>query len=261
MVTRTPWQVTKSVWYALFMREVFSRMFANRYAWFWLFAEPILFVMVMVGIRTFLAMPDIIAGAPMIPWMIVGLTAFFMFRDGMTRSMGAINANKGLFAYRQVKPIDTVLVRCTIEGTIHSMVFVLFLSAMAIYGYHVVPQNFLMVVFAWGSMWLLGLSVGLIVSVITTIVSETSLIVNLISLPLMILSGAFLPLHFMPPYLQEWLLLNPIVHGVETLRLNFFSGYWSMSGIDLHYLHYWILAMLTLGLMLHIRFELKLKSQ
>lgn len=261
MKVRTSWQVTKSVWYALFMREMISRMFGNRYAWFWLLAEPMMFIGAMVAIRSFIRVMSDIAGVDVVPWMIIGLTAFFMFRDGMTRAMGAVNANKGLFAYRQVKPIDTVLVRVFVEAVVHGSVIFLFIMTLMLLGFDMQPNNLVMALFAWFSLWLLGLSVGLILSVVVSIVPDLSKIVSVMTLPLMILSGGILPIQFMPYSVQQILLYNPILHGIEFLRLQYFNGYWSLSEIDVGYLYQWLMPMLALGLLLHLRFELKLKQK
>ena len=257
---RTSWQVTRSVWYALYLREMVSRMFGNRYAWFWLLAEPMMFVGVMVAIRSFIRVLDDVAGAPMIPWMILGLTAFFMFRDGMTRGMGAVTTNKGLFAYRQVKPVDTVIVRVLVEATVHACVISLFIMILALLGFDMHPANLLLAFFAWFSLWLMGLASGMILSVVVTVVPDLSKIVNVMTLPLMILSGAFLPVQFMPYEVQQVLLYNPVLHAIETLRLGYFPGYWTMQEVSMFYVYQWILPFLMLGLLLQIRFEMKLKQ-
>jgi capsular polysaccharide transport system permease protein len=197
----------------------------------------------------------------MIPWMIMGLTAFFMFRDGMTRGMGAVNANKGLFAYRQVKPIDTVIVRGLVEATVHVTVIVLFIIVLALLGFDMTPANLLLALFAWFSLWLLGLGTGMILSVVVTVVPDLSKIVNVMTLPLMILSGAFIPVQYMPYEVQQILLYNPILHAIETLRLGYFSGYWTMPEVSMFYVYQWVLPILMLGLLLQLRFELKLKQQ
>jgi capsular polysaccharide transport system permease protein len=83
----------------------------------------------------------------------------------------------------------------------------------------------------------------------------------MVSLPLLILSGVIFPLNFLPYELQQYLLLNPIVHGLESLRSSFFSQYQPVKGVELSYLWDWALSLITLGLMLHIRFEMRLKAK
>jgi len=258
---RTSWQVTKSVWYALFMREMLSRMFGNRYAWFWLIAEPMMFVGVMVTLRSYIRVLDEVSSVPMVPWMIMGLTAFFMFRDGMIRGMRAVNTNKALFAYRQVKPVDTVIVRVLVEATVHVAVIVLFIIVLALLGFNMTPHNLLLAFFAWLSLWLLGLGAGLVLSVAVTVIPDLSKIVSVMTLPLMILSGAFLPVQLMPYGVQQILLNNPVLHAIETLRMGYFSGYWTMQEVSMFYVYSWILPILMLGLLLQLRFEMKLKQK
>jgi len=85
---RTHWEVTRSVWHATFMREALARTTGDRFAWFWMLAEPIAFVVIMVLVRELLGRLRLIMGAEWIPWLVVGLVAFFLFREGVLRSMG-----------------------------------------------------------------------------------------------------------------------------------------------------------------------------
>ena len=259
---RTPWQVTRSVWHAMFIREALARTMADRMAWFWMLFEPIALITVMVLMRAVL-MNNIrhIGGADMIPWMIVGLFGFFLIRENMMRPIGAISANKGLFAYRQVKPIDPVLVRCYLEGLLKTFIFSLFIIVGTLLSVNLVPAAPLEALFIWFSLWCLGLGAGLIFSAFAGLVPEVGIVLRIISMPLLIISGVILPLNFIPYDYLAYVMWNPIVHGLESLRAAFFPMYRTVEGSSLIYLWYWALSMITLGLMLHLRFELKLKRQ
>ncbi|BBB30260.1 ABC transporter permease [Neptunomonas japonica] len=258
---RNSWQVTKSVWHALFMREALARTTADRMAWFWMLAEPIAMIAVFVGIRAVAASGHRIGGADFIPWLICGLLGFYLFRENMMRSLGAIGASKALFAYRQVKPIDPVLIRCYLEGMLKSLVFLMFILVCSLIGIDLVPDDPLNALFIWAAIWLLGVGVGLTISVLDSLIPEVGKIIRILSLPLMIISGAMIPLNYLPHNLQQILLLNPIVHGIESLRLAFFSSYRSLPDINMLYLWGWGLGLVALGLMLHLRFEMRLKAQ
>lgn len=262
MKTRTPWQVTRSVWYALFMREAIARTMADRMAWFWMIAEPVAMIAIMVMIRTVVLGRDShIAGADFIPWLIVGLFGFHLFRENMMRSIGAVEANQALFGYRQVKPVDPVLVRCYLEGMLKTFIFLLFILAGILLELDLIPDEPLWALFDWFSLWALGLGVGLVLSALSNLVPEVGRIVRLVSLPLLIVSGVIFPLNFVPHELQQYLLLNPIVHGLESLRSSFFSQYQAVKGVELSYLWDWALSLITLGLMLHLKFEMRLKAK
>ena len=258
---RTSWQVTRSVWHALLMREMLSRTTGDRFAWFWVIVEPAAMIVVMVSVRTLIGRGGHIGGASSLPWLICGLFGFFLFRENMMRSMGAVNANKGLFTYRQVKPIDPVLIRCYLEGMLKSFIFILFILLGLLLDIDLLADSPLEAIFVWFSLWILGLGAGLILSALSTLVPEIGRIVSILQIPLLLLSGVLLPLNFLPHDLQQYILLNPIVHGLESLRLSFFSSYRSMEGISMSYLWFWALSLNVIGLLLHLRYSMRLRAQ
>lgn len=258
--SRTPWQITRAVWYAMFMREALARTTADRFSWFWMLAEPIAMVAAMAYIRSFISSGRHISGAEFIPWLIVGLLGFFLFRENLQRSLGAIKSNKGLFSYRQVLPVDPVLIRCVLEMVLKSLILFVFIVVCELLGIHLMPANPLLALYHWFALWFLGFGAALTVSAVTELIPDTSHVVRIAMLPLFIISGVILPLNYLPHWLQEYLLWNPIVHGLESLRLSFFDSYRSLNGVDIIYLWFWALSMMALGLMLHIRYQHRLKA-
>ena len=259
--TRTSWQVTRSVWHALLMREALARTTGNRMAWFWMLFEPAAMIAIMVAIRSVAGGSNIrTSGAEFVPWLICGLFGFFLFRENMMRSIGAVNANKALFAYRQVLPIDPVIIRCFVEGMLKSVIFVMFIMIGELMGANLFPSNILYALEAWLALWLLGLGAGLSLSASSTLIPEIGKIVQLTSLPLLLMSGVMFPLNFLPYEIQQYLLLNPIVHGLETLRTAFFPLYRSLNGISITYLWLWALSLATFGLMLHLKFAIRFRA-
>ena len=258
---RSAWAVTRSVWFAMFMREAIGRTMTDRMGWFWMIAEPALLLLVMIGIRSFIRGDKLIVNAPFIPWMLVGMMGFFLVREGMMQGLGAINANKALFAYRQVHPIDGVLVRNVLDGLIRTVIFLLFMVGGLMLGTDFRPDNGFQAIGGWLSLWLFGLGLGLITSVLGTLVPEVSKIIRMLNMPLLILSGVIMPLNQLPHYLLEYLMLNPIVHGLEYIRHGFFEGYQVVHGTSLTYFWAWTLSALALGLLMHVRFKERLKSQ
>ncbi len=245
----------------MFMREALARTTVDRFAWFWMIVEPAAHVAVMVLLRTFVGNAKFVTGAEFVPWMITGLLAFFLFREGLMRSLGAIDANKGLFAYRQVKPVDPVLVRCFLEGVLKTFIFLLFIAGGALLGMDIIPHDPLSAIASWLSIWLLGVGAGLVISASDALIPEIGRVVRIAMLPLLIISGAMFPLDFLSYDILQYLLYNPIVHGIESLRLSFFVGYRSMNGISMIYLWLCTLSLIAFGLMLHIRYEKRLKAQ
>lgn len=260
MQQRSSWQVTKSVWYALLLRDMLNRMFGNRYAWFWLFAEPLLFVSMMVALRAYIRARGDVGGVEIVPWLIIGLTAFFLFRDGMSKAMSAVKASADVFAYKQVKPVDLVFVASVSITVIHAIVIMMFIIGLYLFGYDLSHGNILFALLSWFGLWCLGLSSGLVLSVGISIIPELSTLVKAMTLPLLLISGAMFPVSFFSYEVQQYLLWNPILHAIEFLRLNFFEGYVSISGIDILYVFKWVLPLFVFGLLLHLRFEGRIKA-
>ncbi|MGO2149280.1 ABC transporter permease [Halomonas sp.] len=257
---RTPWQVTRSVWYAMFMREAISRTMSDRMGWFWMIFEPFALVAIMVAIRSFISGDQLLSNAPFVPWMITGMMGFFLVREGMIRGMGAINANKALFAYRQVQPVDPVLTRNFLEGMLRTFIFLIFIVGGLMLDQEMYPDNAIRAMAAWFSLWCLGLGLGLVTSVSATLVPEVGRVITMMSLPLLIISGVILPLNSLPHWLLEYLMLNPIPHGLETLRLGFFEHYHVVPGTSMLYFWLFTFSLIALGLLMHLRFIDRLKA-
>lgn len=261
MQSRSPWQVTLHVWHALFMREAMARITGERLGWLWIFVEPIAHIVIFMGLRQLMGRIRHISGAEFIPWFMVGMVTFLLFSVVMTRGINAISSNRALFAYRQVHPVDTILVRAALEGTLKILVFVLLIVGAAAFEVYLFPANVLQAAYIWLTMWTLGLGVALVLSVPVTSVQETGKFVSMLTMPLYFLSGVMFPIQFLPLDLRQYLMYNPLLHGVELMRGAFFPHYQVMQGVNLQYVLFWALSSLLLGLMLQLRYKARLMAQ
>lgn len=262
MPIRTPWQVTLNVWWALFIRETQQRTMAERFGWFWLIAMPVLMVLIMVGVRVvMLGKAELtIAGAEFIPWLIIGLLTFQVFRQTTMRSLNAVSQNRLLFSYRQLKPVDPVLVRCFIEFNLNSFVLLLFIGASLLLPFTLVPFDPITGMLAWIMMWWIGVGLGLSMSALSVLMPELKKIVPMLMMPLFLTSGVIIPLNFLPAKFLQWLLWNPLVHAIELSRQSVFAGYQPIAGVNWFYPWVWALALVSLGLLLHLRYERRLRT-
>lgn len=258
---RKPLKVTLHVWHALFMREASARITGDRLGWAWIFIEPMLHILMFVAIRQLMGRIRHITGAEFIPWFIVGMALFLMFNTVMNRCMGAISASKALFAYRQVHPVDTVLVRAVLEMLIKVVVLLLLVSGAAFLGFNILPDNAIQAANVWVAVWMFAIGIGLIFSVVATTVPEMAKIIGMATFPLYFLSGVMIPPQIMPHAVREYLMYNPLLHAVESFRLAFFGNYYSVAGISMQYFMIWTAALLLFGLMLQVRYKNRLIAQ
>lgn len=260
MSNRTVVAVTVSVWKALFLREAIHRLFGGRAAWVWLLFEPVVHIVFMMLVFTFIRM-RVVGGIDTAVWLMIGMLAFFMFKRTGTQAMNAVGANQALFAYRQVKPVDTVLTRAGLEGFLMILVAVILFTGAVLVGLDIVPADPLAVLEAFFGLWLVGLSFGLIASVAKELVPELGNLIGFLMPPLYLMSGVIFPITMIPNPYREWLMLNPVAHGVEATRLGFAPYYQAVPELDIGYIYQFTLVAIFLGLALHVRFAARLTTK
>lgn len=258
--TRSAASVTFSTWKALFLREAVNRLSTGRAAWLWVLFEPLSHVVLMVAIFSIIRMKSV-GGVDVVVWLMIGMLAFFTFRRPANQSMNAISANRALFSYRQVKPVDTVLVRAGVEGFLMLIVSALLLLGAAFFGHNVVPSDPLRALAAFVGVWLIGLGYGLISSAAVELIPELGKVFSFVMTPMYIVSGVMIPVASIPYPYQNWLLYNPVVHGLESARLAFAPYYHAVPGLSLAYVYVFALMLIFFGLALHVRFANRLVMQ
>jgi len=257
---RSPASITWAVWKALFLREAVARLFAGRAAWAWILVEPVVHLLYLYLLFGFV-LQRLISGIDGGMFITTGVVGFLMVQNTAMKSKEAITANMGLFTYRQVFPIDTVLVRAALEAMLLLVSALFLLTGLGLFGSGIVPHDVLSVMVALSALWLSGLGLGLMMSVANELIPEVGKVTDLLFRPLYFLSGIMYPVSAIPPAYRDWLLVNPFVHGIETLRTGFFPQYHAVDGVSLSYLLGFALVTLCLGLALHVRFGSRLVAQ
>ncbi|PKO87763.1 MAG: ABC transporter [Betaproteobacteria bacterium HGW-Betaproteobacteria-12] len=257
---RSSFSVTLAVWRALFLHEALIRISGGRARWFWLLADPLAHMAFLAFVLTAFR-SQLVAGMDTYLWIVVGLVSFFLFRRAAMQGMHAIDSNKAMFAYRQVKPVDTVFVRAALETFVMLLTGLFALVILRLLDRDIMPGDPLLLIVALFGIWLLALGIGLIFAVPIRLVQESAVILNFLFLPLYLVSGVILPVARIPFPYQEWLLYNPLVHGLEAARLGFAPGYLAIAGLDLNYLYAWGVGTVFIGLALQLRFSERLIAQ
>jgi len=257
---RSSISITLSVWKGLFLREALTRLFSGRASWFWLFLEPIFHIALLMFIFSVIRVRHV-GGIDTAVWIMVGFLAFFMFRRTGRQAIDAVGANEALFTYRQVKPVDTVLVRCVLEGFLMTIISCLLMAGAALFGYSVIPEDPLGVFKALFGLWLVGMGFGLVVSVCKGLVPEVGEVMSLAMRPMYFISGVIFPISMVPQPYRDWLLLNPVAHGIEAARLGFAEHYHAIAESSMSYTYSFALVSIFLGLVLHRRFALTLATK
>jgi capsular polysaccharide transport system permease protein len=257
---RNAFAVTWSVWKALLLREAVSRLFYRRAAWAWVLAEPLVHI-AFLSVISIVIRQRTVSGIDVVLWLMAGVFSFFMFRRPAVEGTDAIGDNSSLFAYRQVKPIDTVIVRCILEAVLLLSVALFAFFGAALFGVVFRFDAPLLVFGGVFGLWLLGLGWALVMSVPAEMVTELGKVVDAMIRPLYLMSGVIFPLAIVPYPFRDWLLYNPIVHGLEAVRLGFSSYYHAIPELSLSYLYAWALVLIFFGLVVQVRFARRVIEQ
>ena len=236
--------------HALILRETKTRYGQHKLGFLWAILEPMIMVALFVAIFANMR-NDNPSGMPLVPFMLVGIVPFALFRDVMNQLQGAISQNKTLFAFPQVTTFDVIIARGILEILITLGVFGFLLSMAHLSGFTINVQRPLEVLAGCGLLAMLGLGLGFMFASITPILpSLRQLTSAFLGRPLFLSSGLFFTADSIPSEIRQYLLYNPIMHILELIRGAFFYQFETTHGSWL-YATTWAVCSLALGLLTH----------
>ncbi len=248
---RSSWQIQQAVVKALFIRELKTRFGTSPFGYAWAIAGPFFGVMVMVVIFSTISRAGY-QGIPFALFFTPGFLLLGFFTGVATGGSGAINGNKGLFNYKQVKPFDAFLTRTLLETVLLIVSMVFIYSAYAWYGYDVAMQDPLVVILVVICLSALGLGLSMCIGSLGLYFKDTDKIVSVLTRPLFFVSCVIYPLIVIPAKYHYLFLWNPLVHAIELMRVAWYPHYIA-PGVDLMYLFTCSLGCLFLGMLSYRR--------
>lgn len=238
---------------ALFLRELQTRFGQYRLGYLWILLEPALHIGVMLLV--FGSISHTISGIDFEVFLVNGIIPFFLFRTTVSQSLGAVQANQGLFSYRPVKPIDTLIARSFLELFLYFIAYLFFSVILLWFGFKISFEAIPALLGYWVVLSLLSFSLALIFMVIGDISQELNKFIPMLFFILYFLSAVVYTIHLIPIEYRQYLLWNPIIHLLELMRHAVAPNYPLAKGISLLYVTEWIIGSLFLGLLLYKRFE------
>ena len=248
-MTRSSLQIMRDTIHALLMRELNTRFGAKKLGYFWALAEPIAQASVFAVLFTIIGRSSI-AGVPIALFLISGILPYKFFAKMLPQLSQAVEANKALFAYRQVTPIDPIVTRLIIEIATFIVVYSILLVALAWLGMDVWPSDLLSLLAASALLTLLATGLGLILCCAASHWEDTRKLLSMVMTPMFFISGILFCATMIPQqywYLFDW---NPVFHAIELSRDAIFRGYTTPVG-SWSYLSLCALLSISAGLMLY----------
>lgn len=253
---RSAWRIFRGVIFAIIYRQLRSSEARTYLGYFWVLSEPVTQVIILTvffGLRGRQSMPGI--DFPL--FLLTGLIPYSIFMQILTASLGAVDANQGLFVYRQVKPVDAIVARAVYEFCEQILALIALLLLAAWLGYPVLPRDPLQLFILLPLLGLFSLGLGLAAGTVATLIPDLRKIIPWFTRPLFFISGVFFPISSIPQEYHIYLVWNPLLHYLELIRTAWFVPFNTPVGSWDVVLACPLLT-LTFGLLVYRRYRLAL---
>jgi capsular polysaccharide transport system permease protein len=233
---------------AIVLREMRTRFGRHRMGYLWALFEPVMYIATFAVFSVLLGrrMPH---GFAVVPFLVTGFLPSLSFSHVATQGMHAINGNRGLLFYPDIRPLDLVISRTLLEIATYLLVFMLLMAGWALWEgrleVHNVPLTLAGMLLAAG----LGGSLGLVLCGLSVFSSSVERLAGPLMRPLFWISALFFSTNELPSEPRGVMLHNPVLHVVELTRSGWFPGY-DVPEVSVWYPAVWILVLAYFGLTL-----------
>jgi ABC-2 type transport system permease protein/capsular polysaccharide transport system permease protein len=217
------WRIQRRVIWALLLREILTRYGRHNIGFLWLFAEPMLFTVAVTALWT---ATKTVHGSnlPIVAFAITGYSSVLLWRNMPSRCIKALEPNLSLLYHRNVKPLDIYLARLGLEASGATISFVVLVLFFHFLGWLDYPEDFLKVAAAWCMLAWFGMGLALFFGSLSEEYESVEKLWHPTAYILFPLSGAAFLVDALPPEAQRYILMLPMVHGVEFLREGYFGS-------------------------------------
>ncbi|MEA9603807.1 ABC transporter permease [Polynucleobacter sp. JS-JIR-II-c23] len=248
----TPITIQYQVIKALILREIITRWGRNNIGFLWIFCEQLLVMLsfwLLYYVHSFRDLTYVGYGISLTAFVLIGHAPLMLYRNSVNLLSNAIKSNTALLHHRNLRPLDFYVARFILEAVGNTASLVLLMFFCILFGFIPAPRDPITLIFAWALfLWFsfgFGLSIGILVAQYIT----ASIIWRFFSVALIIISGAYFYVIFLPPEYQKYALMLPMVNGSEMMKHGYFGEH-IKTFEDPSYFAIWCLVLNFIGLML-----------
>lgn len=207
---------------ALIMRELVTRFGRENIGFLWIMAEPLLFAGLVGIVWSFVRGPEY-HGISVIAFAATGYIPLTFVRHSFGRSAKIFQSNSALLYHRQVKVLDFIFVRVSIEAVGAMMAYLFAGTVLFFFGHFPIPSDVGALVAGWAIYVFFVLAVATLLaplSEMSQVIEKLVPISVYISIPF---SGVFNMASWLPPAMRDVLMWSPMVSGMELMRYGLFG--------------------------------------
>jgi capsular polysaccharide transport system permease protein len=249
------WAAFRAQWnviVALMLREAVSRFKHQRLGYLWAIFDPLMQIGMWFVIFTVLRALQPIADMPPAVFLATGIVPFFFFSSISTYLSKSVSSNRALLRFPMVKQLDAILARFLLETSTMVIMGVVVFSIILTLNSAAFPADWMGILVTSLGMLMLGLGFGAFNTMIILLVPSYEKVQRVLNQVLFFTSGAIIPLSSLPRGLQEALMWNPLLNGVERFRSSWSHTFDSPAASNA-YVFVWAGGLLLIALLLDKR--------
>lgn len=212
------------IW-TLFQQSFTPRNRRESFKLLWTFAEPAGQLLVLIAVFTLIGRLARY-GESFALFLMTGVIVLTTFTQTAVQVRSAVQSLASANRLAPIGPFHEALARLVFQMMVGVSTTVILAAAIAAVDHvETMPRHIPRVAAAFLAIGLLGFGVGLIRGWALTFMPVLDRVYTILSRVLLFVSGVFYVPSFMPPQIRDWLALNPVLHGVELMRLGFYDQY------------------------------------
>lgn len=208
---------------ALLMREAITRFGRENVGILWLVGEPMIFTLGVAALWTAAGL-DHGSSMPIVAFAVTGYSSVLLWRNSVNRCNGGVHQNRNLLYHRNVRLLDVFLTRIALEVVGATASFIALVLVFIGVEWIEPPRDLFLVCAGWLMLIWFGAALAILMGSLTAYNEVIERIWHPASYLIFPLSGAAFMVDWLHADLQRFVLMLPMVHGLEMLREGYFGG-------------------------------------
>lgn len=232
---------------ALVLREIHTINGNSRLGYLWVLIQSIFSIGVFWGVRHFMGAGQAPHGMNMALFLAAGFCLWNIFSNGITRCMTAVEGNRALLTFPQVTELDVMVARViVISATQMVSAAIIVAVALIMMNEPIVMGSLSLLLMLLFSVPMLSLGCGLILSSLAVFVPALTKVVPMGLRILFFVSGVFFSVSVFTQSVADILMLNPMLHAIELIRMSLHEPY-NVTGLSWTYVLSSAIVTCTIG--------------
>ncbi len=220
---------------ALVLREIHTINGNSRLGYLWVLIQSVFGIAVFWAARYFMGAGQAPHGMNMAVFLASGFALWSIFNNGIERCMTAVDGNRALLTFPQVTELDVMIARVIVISATQIVTAVVIIAVtLVVMSDPIVIGSIPLLLFLLIAVPMFSLGCGMILSSLAVFIPALTKVIPMVLRILFFVSGVFFSASVFSQSLAEILMLNPMLHAIELVRMSLHEPY-TVSGVSWTY--------------------------